>query len=42
LWNTAAGISALPRLWLIDEKGIMRADIYPDKLEEEIYELIDE
>ena len=42
LWNTAAGISALPRLWLIDRKGIMRADIYPDKLEQEIYRLIDE
>ena len=41
-WNLAAGISTLPRLWLIDRKGIMRADVSLAELDAEIQRLVNE
>ena len=42
LWNVAAGITSLPRLWLIDRKGIMRVDVSVPELESAIQKLVDE
>jgi thiol-disulfide isomerase/thioredoxin len=42
LWETAAGITTIPRLWLIDRKGILRADVWPSTLKAEIEKLIAE
>jgi len=42
LWNMAAGITSLPRLWLVDRKGILRADLTVPELEGAIQKLIDE
>jgi hypothetical protein len=39
LWQQASGISAVPRLLLIDRDGILRADGH-DKLEEQIAKLL--
>jgi peroxiredoxin len=33
LWETAAGVSTLPRLFLIDGEGIVREDFYPSDIE---------
>jgi thiol-disulfide isomerase/thioredoxin len=40
LWQTAAGITTIPRLWLIDRTGILRADVWPSTLKAEIEKLI--
>jgi len=42
LWHTVAGIQAIPRLWLIDKKGVLRADPYPQIVVEEIKKLMSE
>jgi thiol-disulfide isomerase/thioredoxin len=42
LWETGAGITTIPRLWLIDRKGILRADIWPSELKAEIEKLVAE
>jgi hypothetical protein len=39
LWEKASGITAVPRLLLIDREGVLRAD-GPDKLEEQIAKLL--
>jgi|SRR5713226_639879 hypothetical protein len=39
LWEKAGGITSVPRLLLIDQEGILRADGH-DKLEEEIAKLL--
>ena len=41
-WNLSAGITSLPRLWLIDRKGILRADLTVPELEGAIQKLVDE
>jgi hypothetical protein len=40
LWETAAGLDAIPRVLVIDSEGILRVD-GPDKLEEEIARLLE-
>jgi thiol-disulfide isomerase/thioredoxin len=42
LWNVGAGITSLPRLWLIDRNGILRADVSVQELDEAIQKLVDE
>jgi thiol-disulfide isomerase/thioredoxin len=42
LWNVAAGITSLPRLWLIDRKGVLRADVSVPELEGAIQRLVNE
>jgi hypothetical protein len=39
LWEKASGITAVPRLLLIDREGVLRADGH-DKLEEQIAKLL--
>lgn len=41
-WETASGISTLPRLLLVDRKGVLRADVFPHQLAEELERLIAE
>jgi len=42
LWERAAGITSLPRLFLIDREGVLRDDFYPHDLEDHIKPLIEE
>jgi len=42
LWNVAGGITSLPRLWLIDRKGVLRADVSVPDLEDAIQKLVNE
>jgi thiol-disulfide isomerase/thioredoxin len=38
LWAEATGVSALPRLLVIDREGVLRANVYPNELEAQIGE----
>jgi hypothetical protein len=40
LWTLAMGLRTIPRLLLIDRKGILRADCTPSELEAELKALI--
>ncbi len=33
LWERVAGITALPRVLVVDRRGVLRADVYPHDLE---------
>jgi RNA polymerase sigma factor (sigma-70 family) len=40
VWETASGITSLPRLLLIDRQGILRYDSGPDEVEKHLAELL--
>jgi Thioredoxin-like len=42
LWRNAAGIEGLPRFLVVDKKGILRSDAYPQKLAELVKPLLDD
>lgn len=42
LWDLSCGVSSLPRLFIVDREGILRADIQPHDLEKVIDKLIKE
>ncbi len=42
LWRIAAGIQGIPRLLIIDRKGILRADVSPSEVRAEIHRLVNE
>src|SRR5262249_48845912 len=42
LWQEVAGIESLPRLFLLDREGVLRADCGPGQLEEEVLKLLKE
>lgn len=40
LWEKTSGLTSLPRLFVIDRKGILRADCRPGQLKEEIHKVL--
>ena len=42
LWRDAASISGLPRILIVDRKGILRKDVYPHNLAAHVEKLLDE
>jgi len=42
LWERVAGIAALPRVLVVDRRGVLRADVYPHDLEAVVRPLLAE